>query len=223
MINLIQNAARKIIDIVIQPSKWSLDNANGVENSTVIPRVAFESTILKHNIRSIDPVHMRVSAAFQYQINFRLDGKLKYDELPTKDLTDLMSYLTFVFSTHPGLLEKSVEEIDGMDAWEFSHVDPCLFESDSARYQITSVLVNSFIPVIEQSNNDWLMVLVFSFDVQMECKKSAYRKYFEDETNINHPGLNGGLIGNINSLEINTNRKNPPIKLAGSRVIELNP
>ncbi len=222
MINLVQDAARKVIDIVIQPSKWTLDNTNGVDGATNIPRVCFESTILKHNIRSIDPVNMRVSAAFQYQINFRLPNHLKYDELPTKDLTDLLSYLSFVFSTHPGLLEKTVAEIDGMNTWDFSHLDPCLFESDNSRYQITSVSLNSFIPVIEQSNNDWLMILVFSFDVAFECKKSAYRKYFEDETNINHPGLSGGLIGNINKLQINTYTKNPPIRKTGEKVIEQN-
>lgn len=219
MINLVQNAARKVIDLVVQPGKWTLDNAQGVENITA-PRVGYESTILKHTLKSLDAVNVQVNAAFQYQINFRLDSRLKYDELPTKDLTDYLSYLSFVFSAHPGLLEKTPDELEDLGGWAFSHVDPCLYESNSSPYQITSVYVNSFIPVIEQGNNDWLMVLVLSFDVTLECKKSAYRKYFEDQTNINTPGLSGGLIGNINQLTIHGYTKNPPIKSAGSKVVQ---
>ena len=223
MISLVQDAAKKIIDMVVKPGKWTLDDANGVQGSSTVnpPRVAYESTILKHHIKPRDAVSFSLNATFQYQINFRLDGRLKYDQLPIRKLTDMMSYLSFIFSTHPTLLEKTVSQLDTLDDWQFTHVDPCLFDTSESAYEVTDLTVNSFIPVIEQSNNDWVMVLVLSFDVTLDCLKSAYRKYFEDTLGTDLiPGLSGGKIGNIDKLTLTTNRKNPPIKEVGRRVIQ---
>lgn len=220
MISLVQDSVKAIINTIIKPGKWTVEDANGINNSATIPRVAFESTVLKHTIKNKDVINMQVNSAFQYQVNFRLDSRLKYEQLPVRQLTNLMSYLSFIFSTHPGLLEKTPAELEDYEAYEFIHVDPCLNDSSVSRYSISNLLVNSFIPVIEQSNNDWLMVLVFSFDLTMECKKSDYRQFFEEVLGGDLiPGYSGGKINHIDKLTISTHTKSP-IKQAGIRVIE---
>ncbi len=224
MITLLMDAAKTIINSVIKPTIWTVDNAQGHVGLNY-PRVAFESTILKHSIKTLDPVDIKVSGAFQYQVNFRFDGRLKYEDLPRRELTNILSYLTFIFSSHPSLLEKSVEDLDAYSIWQYQKVDPCLYDLTNSRYSVDTLNLNTFIPIIEQSNNDWLMVMVLSFDVDFIAKKSEYRRFFSevltDQIDAN-PGLTGGLIGEINSLEIGVRDKKTS-RLAAERLIELNP
>lgn len=224
MISLVLDAAKKIIDSVLTPSVWTVDNAQGV-NSAQYPRVAFESTILKHKIKDLGAINLQINSTFQYQVNFRFDGKLRYDELPIRELTNIMSYVAFIFSAHGSLLEKSVTDLDGYNTWAYTKVDPCLYESDSSIYTVRQVDLNSFIPILEQSNNDWLVILVFSFDVTLETSKASYRKFFEDyltDQIISNPGLIGGKIGEINQVTLSVRDKGTS-KLAGFKTVDLNP
>lgn len=210
MINALLDTAKQIIHNVIQPNKWSLDDAVGKHGSANYPRVAFESTILKHQIKPRDPIMLTTMAAFQYQVNFRFPGSLNYEQLPKKELNDILSYLTFIFSAHPTLLSKSPAEINSLGLWQYSHVDPCLYDNTEADIEIQRLSLNSFIPIIEQGNHDWLMVLVLSFEVEFDAKKSAYRKYFADNLTdqiAENPAYSGGLIGEINRVDIGIHKK----------------
>lgn len=205
MISLLLNSTRKVIDSVIKPSTWTVDNANGIAGQVNYPRVAFESTILKHQMRSIDPVNLSVMCSFQYQVNFRFASTLKYDQLPLRELTDILSYLSFIFSIHPTILEKTADEIDALSVWQYPSVDPCLYDRSQSRYTIQKSAVNGFVPVIELTNTDWVIVLVMSFEIELEASKSEYRKYFAENltTQIDsNPALIGGTVGEIDRVKL---------------------
>ena len=108
-----------------------------------------------------------------------------------------MLYLNFILVTHPGLLEGDVTDIDDMVAWTVNGVDPCLFEPQNKRINVTEVEVNSFIPIVEKSSTDWIIMINWSLNVSLKSSVYQMRNYFMTELPSISPNLIGGSVGSI--------------------------
>jgi hypothetical protein len=223
MLSLVQTTLKHLYSIVIQPDQWSVDDPNAIRGIGNVAknqtgrwaRNMIEVPVLSQKIeKDSQPGLLNSRYVLQYRSVFRFPGSLKYDQLPMRQLTDIAEYLTFLIQTHPDLLTKSPNSIDGYNNTMVNtpHVDPCLHAPnlDPIRDQLMvhKLSVNSFIPIAELSSSDWLVTIVWSIELTIQGTVTAYRQYFEevfDGSQIDlQPGLTGGLINySPNRIKLN--------------------
>jgi hypothetical protein len=154
--------------------------------------------------RSPDPRQIEVDYVFQYRATFRFSGSLTYDQLPIRKLSDILEYVNFLISTHPGLLSSSPARINEMMGWQYPRVDPCLYldgvsTDPQSKLTIRVVSCNGFMPVVEQESTDWLVVLVWSIECSVSGDVTDFRRYFQgalggdNQINPVDPLLGGNL------------------------------
>ena len=223
MLSLIQTTLKHLYNLVVQPDYWTVDDPTAVKGIGNIPRGQtgrwarnmVEVPVLSQRIeKDSQPGILNSRYVMQYRAVFRFPGSLKYDQLPMRQLTDIAEYLTFLIQTHPDLLTKDPTVINSYNnsIATTPHVDPCLFSNPPhpIRDELTvhKVSVNSFIPIAEISNSDWLVTIVWSIEMVVQGSALAYRRYFEDVFEggqINQqPGLTGGYLNTTpNAIYLN--------------------
>jgi hypothetical protein len=91
--------------------------------------------------------------------------------------------------------------------WEYPHVDRCLYPDDTpisdiekalADLTVNKIEVNHFIPIMEMDGTDWLVIMVWSIQVQYEVGMTTIRQYWIDALDPNqitaNPTLTGGEL-----------------------------
>lgn len=213
MIGAIQQSLRYLFTAVLDPEQWGLDvplpeqGSGKLEPGKRWRRSIVEIPVLKNQMRKgVDPRQIEIDYIFQYRAQFRFSGGLKYSELPTRKLHDILEYLNFLISTHPGLLSMSPARIAEHLSWAYPKVDPCLYLEGSTDPQsnltVKVVQVNGFIPVVEMEGSDWLLTLVWSIESTVTGDINDFRRYFRsvlaDDPQINpRDNLLGGNLDRL--------------------------
>jgi hypothetical protein len=191
MIGAIQQSLRYIFSAVLDPEQWGLDIPLPEQGSGLLEpgkrwrRSLVEIPVLKNRMmKGVDPRQIEVEYIFQYRAQFRFSGGLKYADLPTRKLYDILEYVNYLITTHPGLLSMSPARIAEHLGWAYPHVDPCLYldggvmTDPQSNLSIQVVSVNGFVPVIEMDSGDWLITLVWSIEAKVAGDSIDFRRYF---------------------------------------------
>jgi hypothetical protein len=203
MISLLQRSLRYIFDSTIAPHGWTLDepivrsgeptiNTRWQRTMTEIP--ALQVRIAKDS----QPGYLESQYILQYRANFKFPGNLGYDQIPMRQLNNILEYLVFIIQTHPDLLTKTPERINAVLGWGYN-TDPCPYPNPPSdpvatiqdKLTVRDLLVNAFVPVVEvAASQDWVVTLVWSIEVGIYGSVNAYRDYFAivfDPNNPNNP------------------------------------
>jgi hypothetical protein len=213
MISLIQASLRYLFTATLNPQRWTIEEPQGVKGigqptqSGRWSRVMVEVPLLQSKMMKIDSQTCQSQSTLQYRCVLRFPGNLTYDQLPMKKLVDMGQYLTFVMQSHPSLLSSSPEQINRLLNWEYPHVDRCLYPDDTpisdiekalADLTVNKIEVNHFIPIMEMDGTDWLVIMVWSIQVQYEVGMTTIRQYWIDALDPNqitaNPTLTGGEL-----------------------------